>query len=60
MKIRQCYGCQTQVEAEGDIDEKLVLCEFCGDIMEGLTWTNRVEFDRLYEQQLAKANGEGR
>ena len=57
MMNRKCYGCQTQVEAEGDIEEKLILCEFCGDIMDGLTWASRVEFDRLYEQQLAKANG---
>ena len=60
MKIRQCYGCQTPVGVEGDVDEKLVLCTQCGDIMTGLSWTNRANFDRLYEQQLAKANGEGR
>ena len=61
MMKQKCYGCQTPVEAEGGIDEKLVLCDHCGDIMEGLTWASRVNFDRLYEQQqLAKANGEGR
>ena len=57
MMKRKCYGCQTPVEAEGDVDEKLVLCDHCGDIMTGLSWANRVEFERLYEQQLAKANG---
>ena len=57
MMKRKCYGCQTPVGVEGDIDEKLVLCEFCGDIMEGLTWTNEAEFDRLYEEQRAKKAG---
>ncbi len=57
MKNRKCYGCQTPVEAEENIEEKLILCEFCGDIMEGLTWTNKFNFDKLYEQQRAKKAG---
>ena len=56
MKNRKCYGCQTPVEAEGELEDQCILCDNCGDIMTGLSWTNWVEFDRLYQQQLAKAD----